>query len=289
MLYLNELFERSGFRSVISNPSSSPLEIPSLYENAVSASKYWKQKSVIIYSEFASSLDNKSNFSYPHKQLEELALHLKNHSFTQIHDLLDELFALINENILQSDVFSVFFIRCILIDILTAIITAMNQYNIKFKSYQDVYFEALFLCRSCPYEDENKNIYKHFLKLINIFETQVENSSVDPAQIRSLVQQNYTSPDFSISSIADTFQISVAYMSYVFKKEFNQNFSDYLWELRLKKAKELLTTTTMSIESVSISIGYINTSSFRRKFKQETGVTPSQYRDLYTSSQSTDS
>ena len=68
------------------------------------------------------------------------------------------------------------------------------------------------------------------------------------------------------------------YKDYLIKKEMNQNFSEYLWTLRLEKAKELLNNTDMSIDEISIAVGYFNTSSFRRKFKQDTGLTPSQYR-----------
>lgn len=280
ILFLNELFEKYGFKSAISNGSSTPLEIPALYENAVLASNYWEKSSVISYNDISSDVHEKVNFSYPHRTLEEFSLHLKNHNFLQVKPILDDLFGLINNAVSKNKTLPVFFIRCILIDIITAVITAMNGCNIKFKSYSDLYFETLFLCRSCSYEEESEKIYKNILSLIQTFETHVQNCSVDPAQIRKLMNDNYTSPDLSISSIADTFHVSVAYMSYIFKKEFHKNFSDYLWELRLKKAQQLLSSTDMSIETISLSVGYINSSSFRRKFKQETGQTPSQYRDF---------
>lgn len=49
----------------------------------------------------------------------------------------------------------------------------------------------------------------------------------------------------------------------------------------MKKAEELLSETDMNIDQISIQVGYLNTSSFRRKFKQETGLTPSQYRSKH--------
>ena len=93
-----------------------------------------------------------------------------------------------------------------------------------------------------------------------------------------MIEEQYTSPDFSISSIADTFDVSVAYVSYLFKNETGENLSDYVWNLRLEKAKELLLTTDMSVDNISVSVGYVSTSSFRRKFKQDMGVTPSEFR-----------
>lgn len=116
-------------------------------------------------------------------------------------------------------------------------------------------------------------------ELLIIFESEYENSAIHACRIQEILQEEFASPDFSISTLADKFQISIAYMSYLFKKKFNRNFSDYLWDMRLKKAEDLLLHTDMSIEQISASVGYINVSSFRRKFKQEIGMTPSAFRE----------
>ena len=79
--------------------------------------------------------------------------------------------------------------------------------------------------------------------------------------------------------LAERFQVSIAYMSLQFKKETGENFLDYVWKLRLEKAKQLLRESDMSIDEVSAAVGYANASSFRRKFKQETGISPSQLRN----------
>lgn len=102
--------------------------------------------------------------------------------------------------------------------------------------------------------------------------------ALTPAQVIQLMETSYADPDFSIALLADKCHVSIAYMSYLIKRELNQSFSEYLWELRMKKAKELLSSTDMPIDEISVWVGYLNSSSFRRKFKQETGLTPSQYR-----------
>ena len=56
------------------------------------------------------------------------------------------------------------------------------------------------------------------------------------------------------------------------------NFSNYLATLRIDRAKELLRTTDMSVDEISSAVGYTNVTSFGRKFKQEVGLTPTQYR-----------
>lgn len=119
------------------------------------------------------------------------------------------------------------------------------------------------------------------LLLLSTYENEFENSTIQFSKIAETIQKEYSSPDFSISVLADTFHVSIAYMSYLFKKSFDVNFSDYLWNIRMKKAEELLSETDMNIDQISIQVGYLNTSSFRRKFKQETGLTPSQYRSKH--------
>ena len=59
-----------------------------------------------------------------------------------------------------------------------------------------------------------------------------------------------------------------------------QNFSDSLWMLRLKRAKELL-RTSMRVSEVVERVGYIDMRSFNRKFKNSVGVTPAQYKKMF--------
>ena len=114
--------------------------------------------------------------------------------------------------------------------------------------------------------------------MLSFLERQLDNKITNSYQLRQIMEEYYTQPDFSITVLADKFQVSIAYMSYLIKKETTPTFSDYLWELRLTKAKEMLLNTSQSVDEISLAVGYANTSSFRRKFKQETGLTPSQFR-----------
>ena len=98
-------------------------------------------------------------------------------------------------------------------------------------------------------------------------------------QIEEIVDAEYLSPDFSITVLADAFHISTAHMSFLFKQRFGKNFSEYLWNMRARKAMSLLTETDQTVDQIAASVGYVNVSSFRRKFKQEMGVSPSEYRE----------
>lgn len=68
------------------------------------------------------------------------------------------------------------------------------------------------------------------------------------------------------------------YSSRVLKRETGRTFKENVADIRLKKAKELLTTTDMSVESVAVETGYQNASGFYKQFTSSAGITPAQYR-----------
>ena len=56
---------------------------------------------------------------------------------------------------------------------------------------------------------------------------------------------------------------------------------EYFNAIRLEKAKELLVSTNMDIADIVSRIGYVDVSSFIRKFKARFGVTPGKFRELH--------
>ena len=273
---LYSFHEEYGYLSAISNTSDSALDIPSLYENVAHACNRWPQIPVV---DFQSLPSPSVAQAYPHDKLNELSDSLKMNNFCLARILIDELFQIAATYSQNEHNLPVFFVRSLLIDILTIISNCINQSNISFSNYGELFYTTLYLCRSCSYSTKASEIFANTNKLIDFYESEISGRLISSAPLRQLVAENYCQPDFSIAQLANHFHVSVAYMSQLFKKELNIGFADYLWMLRLEKAKELLLTTDMSIDDISIAVGYYNTSSFRRKFKQEAGVSPSQFRN----------
>lgn len=272
---LYQFHEERGFLASISNGSTSPLDIPSLYENALHASQHWPEIPVADYQDLPPASHVK--FTYPHEDLEQLTILLKKHQLSDAHIAIDKLLKTISYCVQTDKKLPDFYVRCILIDILSIVTNRLNQLHIDFKCYDELYYETLYFCRSCPYEEKSSDIISNIHTLLKLYEKESYNS-LSASLIRATLEEGYADPNMSIALLADKFHVSIAYMSYLVRKEVDQNFSDYLWSLRLKKSKELLLSTQMSIEEISISVGYLNAASFRRKFKQETGLTPVQFR-----------
>ena len=274
---LLDMYREKGYLAALSNGSASPLDVPALYENAQRASQFWAQEPVVLYDAVQENLPSRAA-AYPHEHIDALAARLGENDFAAARAETRLLFQLLDEEVYERPEMRSFFVRSILIDILATLVSAMNQAHIKFKGYSDLYFETLYFCRSFPYEQKEAEIQEHVGRLLDVFEESMANKCISAPQILRVVQEHCFSPDFSIALLADYFQVSIAYMSLQFKKEMGENFLDYVWKLRLEKAKQLLRESGLSIDEISAAVGYANASSFRRKFKQETGRPPSQLR-----------
>ncbi len=57
--------------------------------------------------------------------------------------------------------------------------------------------------------------------------------------------------------------------------------TEYVQNLRIEKAKELLQTTRRSVEHIALSVGYRDVTAFRRLFKRDTGLSPADFRKRF--------
>ena len=284
---LKNLHQEMGYQCIFSNKATSPLEIPSLYENVEMAAASTSSCPILQYSKTMAENAENRHLLYPTSQLEELTHELRNRHFTAARAYITDLIYLLDgtSEKAYAEQFTNFFVRSVLIDILTILTNAISEYNIKFEDYSDLYFTTLYLCRSCPYPENSHTILENMLTLLHFCEENPGSISVTASQIMNILNENYTSPDFSITTLADAFHISTSHMSELFKLNLGQNFSNYLWDMRLEKAKTLLSDTNLTIDQISIFVGYLNVSSFRRKFKQQVGITPAQYREQISQSE----
>jgi two-component system response regulator YesN len=92
---------------------------------------------------------------------------------------------------------------------------------------------------------------------------------------------NYNN-NISVDTVAEHVQRSSSYLSRVFKEATGMTVGDYLIQLRIKRATELLESQQHSIEEICGEIGYANVSYFNKIFKTRTGLTPGQYRQRHS-------
>ncbi|QJD85419.1 helix-turn-helix domain-containing protein [Cohnella herbarum] len=95
--------------------------------------------------------------------------------------------------------------------------------------------------------------------------------------IRHLEEQ-YMQTELSLTTLADRFNTSEAYISYFFKEQTGVNFSDYLESIRMTHAKRMLTESEMPVNEISAWVGYYSLNSFSRAFKRANGLSATEFR-----------
>ena len=91
------------------------------------------------------------------------------------------------------------------------------------------------------------------------------------------IEEHY-SEKISLDMLAAQANISVYYLSHIFRQYTNQTPIEYLNQYRLSTAANLLRTTDKSIMDISFECGYNNVSYFNRAFKTKYNMTPKEYR-----------
>lgn len=96
-------------------------------------------------------------------------------------------------------------------------------------------------------------------------------------KVMDYLHENYAEP-LTLQSLATTFFISKSTLIYNFKKHTNCSIVDFLLNIRLTKAKELLFNTKRTMEEIAEDCGFSSANYFGTIFKKKEGLSPMQYR-----------
>ena len=107
---------------------------------------------------------------------------------------------------------------------------------------------------------------------------QVEQRRQVIRRINQYIEENYNNAKFSLNDVAKHMSMSPNYLSSMYKKECGRGIHDYLSELRIDKARELLVKTGRNIGEIGEAVGYVNPYYFSMSFKKITQFTPTEYR-----------
>jgi two-component system, response regulator YesN len=86
--------------------------------------------------------------------------------------------------------------------------------------------------------------------------------------------------DLKASEVAAWLKITPSYFSYIFKQSTGKGFTEYMNEMRIDQAKNLLATTQDKVFEIADKVGYKEYKYFVSVFKTYTGMTPKEYRGL---------
>lgn len=93
--------------------------------------------------------------------------------------------------------------------------------------------------------------------------------------------ESHISTEISLIHMADYVNLNPSYLSRLYKQITGNGLSDYLTELRDRKAKELLTKSSLKVHEIATALGYNSSHSFIRFFKKKNRTTPQEYREQW--------
>lgn len=106
----------------------------------------------------------------------------------------------------------------------------------------------------------------------------ISNKSEIISRTFDFLKENYHSSDLNINEVAVRSFLSRSYLSKLFKDTTGQNFSEYLQNLRISEACNLLKNTDRKVTEIVSDVGFKDMKHFYFIFKKIIGMTPSEYR-----------
>ena len=92
------------------------------------------------------------------------------------------------------------------------------------------------------------------------------------------IEENYHDSELSVDALCQHLNVSATYFSTLFKKETGTNFINYLTNVRMEKALQMLNTTEEKTYNIAEKVGYTEPNYFSYVFKKHYGISPSNYR-----------
>lgn len=99
------------------------------------------------------------------------------------------------------------------------------------------------------------------------------------AMVKHYIEENYMNP-ISRDTISNELFFNASYLSRLFKKSIGLSIFEYLAQVRVEAAKKMLVGTDKKISDIAMEVGYNHFSHFANVFKNITGLTPKDYREL---------
>lgn len=121
-----------------------------------------------------------------------------------------------------------------------------------------------------------KELFTEAMKLRDFLSQDKYSRLLEEAQ--GYVKQNYSSNEISLNMVASHVGISPSYFSTIFRQETGSTFTEYLTEIRMEKARELLRCTNKKTAEIAYDVGYKDAHYFSYIFKKTQGVMPKEYR-----------
>jgi len=132
--------------------------------------------------------------------------------------------------------------------------------------------------RSTSMEESRELMFEMFRTYCRLVRTMSLRKYSEVVQNTIMIIEADLSAELSPSKLAESQDISLGYLSTLFKKETGSTLSEYIRKRRMEYAEYILSTTNLQIQTVALHCGIMDVQYFSKLFKGHFGKTPSEYR-----------
>ena len=259
----------SALHTDFADASSAYLEAAAAYENRF----VMGSRKVLSYSDISSNLEE--ILPQARKITTSISQALTLGSREVLHSRISDLL-----HFLKNTNMSPFAFRMIYGEVIRSLVHTHTAALAGEGSVQEIY--NIFTLSSCQSIDDLDELLRRLCDRLLL--TEPDSCEAAPeeddeiSQVIRYMEEHFSDPEISITALADSLELSTARFSLSFKEKTGMSPLEYLTLLRVEHAKEQLELTDLTIRDISTMVGYYDSGSFIRRFKQFTGETPAQYR-----------
>ena len=253
----------------ISEAHQSAAEIPAAYQEALEANRSFFNGFGRCYPSDArvqwKSLGSDSQY------VEQIIRLVEEHAFTRAAALLDSYVGRLR----YSPVSDVDWIRK---ELSRLAMFLAKQCHPSDEAYQFTTLEQVkFRCREL--EDIRAHLQELLARLVSSLDTLSSKGRVI-YDVQRYIQANYAK-ELSVSDIAAQVYLTPTYLCYLYKKNTGKTLNEYVTEVKMQKAKELLKNHALKLSDVAEMLGFHSANYFTRTFTKQYGITPTAYRNRH--------
>lgn len=275
---LKEKIPSGKIRSIsisVSPVCECPQEIPQMYLQCINQLKHKiipGQPSILC--EVDTTITEATFSEFVYNSINMVKGYMEKRDLQNVNRILQKIFDKRNES-----KFTISLLESIVLEIHNAIKKSVVKFDMQIQGFSaNDLFQPYYLLKFNKISELKNDlitILGQFFGLSNLEEGTLINS------IKQYILNHYAD-NLTLSKIAEEHYLNPSYLSQLFKNKTGENISRFIEDIRVEKAKELLSNISISVVDVAFHVGYNDARYFSKVFKKKTGLLPSVYQEKST-------